>query len=80
MTHVVSDTVARWGAVDYFFNNAGIGVGGEASDFTPADWDDVLRVNLHGVVHGIEAVYPVMIRQQSGHIINTASMAGAISS
>ena len=78
MTHVVSDTLARWGSVDYFFNNAGIGVGGEVSEHTHTDWDDVLRVNLHGVVHGIEAVYPVMIRQQSGHIINTASMAGLV--
>ena len=33
-------------------------------------------MNLRGVVHGIQAVYPVMIRQRSGHIVNTASMAG----
>ncbi len=33
-------------------------------------------MNLHGVVHGIQAVYPIMIRQGSGHIVNTASMAG----
>jgi len=78
MAHVVTDTVARWGAVDYFFNNAGIGLGGDASQYSHTDWNDVLTVNLHGVVHGIEAVYPVMIRQQSGHIINTASMAGLI--
>lgn len=80
MMHVISDTLARWGAVDYFFNNAGIGVGGPVSEHTHTDWDDVLGVNLHGVVHGIEAVYPVMIRQQSGHIVNTASMAGLVGS
>jgi short-subunit dehydrogenase len=33
-------------------------------------------VNLRGVVHGIQAVYPIMIRQHFGHIVNTASMAG----
>ena len=33
-------------------------------------------MNLRGVVHGIQAVYPIMIRQGSGHIVNTASMAG----
>ena len=33
-------------------------------------------MNLRGVVHGIQAVYPIMIRQRSGHIVNTASMAG----
>jgi NADP-dependent 3-hydroxy acid dehydrogenase YdfG len=40
------------------------------------DWDDVFDVNLRGVVHGIQAVYPIMIRQRSGHIVNTASTAG----
>ena len=35
-------------------------------------------MNLRGVVHGIQTVYPIMIRQHSGHIVNTASMAGLI--
>ena len=35
-------------------------------------------MNLRGVVHGIQAVYPIMIRQHSGHIVNTASMAGLV--
>jgi len=35
-------------------------------------------VNLRGVVHGIQAVYPIMIQQHSGHIVNTASMAGLV--
>ena len=42
------------------------------------DWNDVFDVNVHGVVHGIQAVYPIMIRQHSGHIVNTASMAGLV--
>jgi NAD(P)-dependent dehydrogenase (short-subunit alcohol dehydrogenase family) len=76
MTHVVSDTVGRHGAVNFFFNNAGIGVGGEVEHYQARDWDDVFDVNLRGVAYGIQAVYPVMIRQGSGHIINTASVAG----
>ncbi|MGB8331491.1 MAG: SDR family NAD(P)-dependent oxidoreductase, partial [Polyangiales bacterium] len=75
---VVDDTVARMGRVDYFFNNAGIGVGGEIATYTLADWDDVLDVNVRGVAHGIQAVYPVMRAQRSGHIINTASIAGLL--
>jgi short-subunit dehydrogenase len=35
-------------------------------------------VNLRGVVHGIQTVYPIMIRQHSGHIVNTASMADLV--
>lgn len=78
MTRLVSDTLARWTRIDYFFNNAGIGIAGDAADYSSADWNDVLDVNLRGVIHGIQAVYPVMIKQQSGHIINTASMAGLV--
>lgn len=73
---VVQHTIARAGRLDYLFNNAGIGVGGEAREFELADWDDVIDVNLRGVAHGILAAYPVMIRQGFGHIVNTASMAG----
>lgn len=56
----------------------GIGVGGEVDGYTLDDWYDVFGVNPHGVVHGIQAVYPAMIRQRFGHIVNTASMAGLI--
>lgn len=66
------------GRIDYLFNNAGIGVGGEVDSYTLDDWNDVFDVNLHGVAHGIQAVYPIMIRQHSGHIVNTASMAGLL--
>ena len=66
------------GRIDYLFNNAGIGVGGEIDSYTLDDWNDVFDVNLRGVVHGIQAVYPIMIRQHSGHIVNTASMAGLV--
>jgi NAD(P)-dependent dehydrogenase (short-subunit alcohol dehydrogenase family) len=78
LTRVVQDTVGRLGAVDYFFNNAGIGVGGEMEAYEPRDWDDVFDVNLRGVANGIQAVYPVMIGQRRGHIVNTASVAGLI--
>jgi NADP-dependent 3-hydroxy acid dehydrogenase YdfG len=72
----VADAVQESGRIDYLFNNAGIGVSGEIDSYTLDDWNDVFDVNLRGVVHGIQAVYPVMIRQGFGHIVNTASMAG----
>jgi len=76
--HVVDETVSRTARIDYFFNNAGIGVGGDVASYTLADWDDVFDVNVRGVAYGIQAVYPVMRAQRSGHIINTASMAGLL--
>lgn len=71
---------ARFGHIDFLFNNAGIGVGGGMETYAPEDWTDVLDVNLRGVANGVQAVYPTMIEQRSGHIVNTASMAGLIPS
>jgi NAD(P)-dependent dehydrogenase (short-subunit alcohol dehydrogenase family) len=73
-------TVKRTGRIDYLFNNAGIGVGGEVAIYKPADWDDVFNVNLRGVAYGIQAVYGHMIAQGHGHIVNTASVAGLLPS
>jgi NAD(P)-dependent dehydrogenase (short-subunit alcohol dehydrogenase family) len=70
----------RFGHIDFLFNNAGIGVGGGMETYAPEDWYDVFDVNLRGVANGVQAVYPIMIEQRSGHIVNTASMAGLIPS
>jgi NAD(P)-dependent dehydrogenase (short-subunit alcohol dehydrogenase family) len=75
---VVEDTVNAHGRLDYFFSNAGIGIGGEVRLYQIEDWYQVLDVNLRGVVHGIQAAYPVMLRQGFGHMVNTASLAGLV--
>jgi NADP-dependent 3-hydroxy acid dehydrogenase YdfG len=74
----VGEAVRHSGRIDYLFNNAGIGVAGEIDSYALEDWDDVFDVNVHGVVYGIQAVYPIMIRQGGGHIVNTASMSGLV--
>jgi NAD(P)-dependent dehydrogenase (short-subunit alcohol dehydrogenase family) len=75
---VVDEAATTHGRIDYLFNNAGIGVMGEERDVTLDDWRRVLDVDLYGVVHGVRAAYRRMVRQGSGHIVNTASMAGLI--
>lgn len=64
------------GRLDYMFNNAGIAVLGEFRDQSLEDLTRVLDVNLRGVVNGAHAAYLAMVKQGSGHIVNTASMAG----
>jgi NAD(P)-dependent dehydrogenase (short-subunit alcohol dehydrogenase family) len=73
---LVDDTFSREGCLDYMFNNAGIALFGEVRDMTLEQWQRILQVNLHGVVYGVVAAYPRMVEQGSGHIVNTASMAG----
>jgi NAD(P)-dependent dehydrogenase (short-subunit alcohol dehydrogenase family) len=81
MERAVADVWTRKGAIDLFFNNAGIGGPfGEMTDVKLSDWRKVLDVNLHGVIHGVAAVYPRMVKRRSGHIINTASAAGLVPS
>lgn len=74
--HVVEQVHKQHGRLDYIFNNAGIGVAGDIEDHTLAAWQKIIAVNINGVVNGIQAAYPLMIRQGFGHIVNTASMAG----
>lgn len=78
VAEVVKKTCERSGRLDYLFNNAGIGIGGETSTYSLEDWNRLIDVNLRGVVNGIQAAYPVMIDQGFGHIVNTASMAGLV--
>jgi NAD(P)-dependent dehydrogenase (short-subunit alcohol dehydrogenase family) len=76
--NLVEQTAAEQGKLDYMFNNAGIGIGGEVQDMSLDHWRRIVDVNLWGVVYGTLAAYRVMIRQGSGHIVNTASSAGLL--
>ncbi len=72
----VQRVVAEHGQIDLIFNNAGICFGGETEHLSLEQWNQIIDINIRGVVHGVHAAYPTMIAQGSGHIVNTASMGG----
>jgi len=78
VSDLVNNVAAERGALDLVFNNAGIAIGGRVEELTLDHWDRVIDVNIRGVVHGVHAAYPVMLRQGHGHIVNTASLAGLV--
>ena len=71
---------ARFGAVHLLCNNAGVALTRLVSEMTRGDWEWVLGVNLWSVIHGIHHFLPGMSSQaEGGHIVNTASAAGLLS-
>lgn len=80
VSELVERTAADHGRLDLLCNNAGVAVGGDVADVTLAHWHRVVDVNLFGVVHGVAAAYPLMVRQGRGHIVNTASLSGLVAS
>jgi len=69
----------RFGAVHVVCSNAGVATFGEIVSSTHADWEYTMGVNFWGVVHGLEVFVPrLLARQEGGHIVNTASMAGLV--
>jgi NAD(P)-dependent dehydrogenase (short-subunit alcohol dehydrogenase family) len=81
---LAAETLSRFGAPHWVFNNAGVGSGGFVWENTLKDWDWVMGVNVMGVVHGVKAFTPMMLERAKaepsyrGCIINTASMAGLL--
>ena len=77
----VRATVETFGTIDVFYNNAGIeGDVKPITDYPLASFRKVLDVNVVGVFLGIKHVLPVMLNQNRGSIINTASIAGLVGS
>jgi NAD(P)-dependent dehydrogenase (short-subunit alcohol dehydrogenase family) len=74
---LASATLERFGRVDLVCNNAGVAtMSGPTWEVPLEDWQWVLEVNLLGVVHGIRSFVPHLVAQNTGHVVNTASMAG----
>jgi NADP-dependent 3-hydroxy acid dehydrogenase YdfG len=65
----------RYGRLDVLVNNAGIGPISPLDDLRVEEWEQMIDINLKGVLYGIAAALPVFRRQGFGHFVNTASTA-----
>ncbi|WP_236177848.1 MULTISPECIES: SDR family oxidoreductase [Pseudomonas] len=72
----VAEAEAQFGPADALINNAGVMLLGEMSKQDPAQWDQMLDVNVKGLLNGVHAVVAGMIERRHGTIINVSSVAG----
>jgi len=74
VTQFVEYALERWGRVDVMINNAGIMPLSPMASLRVEEWDQMIDVNIKGVLYGIASVLPTMLAHQRGHIINVASI------
>lgn len=73
---VAQRTVEAFGSVDLLFNNAGVMPISDIDQLKIDEWNAMVDINLKGVLNATAIVLPIMMRQHSGHIFNTSSIAG----
>jgi len=66
----------RFGRLDVLINNAGVMPLSPFDQLKVSEWDQMIDVNIKGVLYGIAAALPVFRKQKSGHVINISSVAG----
>lgn len=77
----VDAAIARFSKVHYVINNAGVSLAGRPGQIPLKDWQWITDINLLGLVYGVEGFVPHLIAHgEPAHIVNTASMAGHMTS
>jgi NAD(P)-dependent dehydrogenase (short-subunit alcohol dehydrogenase family) len=74
---LVEQATARFGPVDLFCSNAGIGLNG-GPEVSNADWERIWQINVMAHVYAARAVLPEMLKRGEGYLLNTASAAGLL--
>ncbi|MFN6481520.1 MULTISPECIES: SDR family oxidoreductase [unclassified Nostoc] len=73
---LAKQTLSTYGRIDVLINNAGLMPLSALDQVKVEEWDQMIDVNIKGVLYGIAAVLPIMRQQKSGHVINLSSVAG----
>jgi len=76
LTGLVELALERFGQLDALISNAGLGLISPFDELRVEDWEQMIDVNLKGVLYGIAAALPVFRRQGFGHFVNILSTAG----
>jgi len=76
LERLIDAAIKTYGGVDVLINNAGVMPLSPVERVKVDEWDQMIDVNLKGVLYGVAAALPHMIARRSGHIINVASVAG----
>jgi len=73
---LVDSAVQAYGRIDVMINNAGLMPQAALERLKVDEWEQMIDVNIKGVLYGIAAALPHMQRQKAGHFINVSSVAG----
>lgn len=73
---VADDVTQQHGAVQLLINNAGVALGGEFAEVSLDDFAWLMGINFWGVVYGVKAFLPILLRQPEAHIVNLSSVFG----
>jgi NADP-dependent 3-hydroxy acid dehydrogenase YdfG len=76
IARAVAEAEAAYGPPDCLFNNAGIARLGDITRQNPSEWDEMIDINVNGMMNGVHAVMDGMIKRRHGTIVQMSSIAG----